>query len=99
MELVLRRLVVLVILAVSSTPAEARQEWTCRRGKIERRITIEAKEYGKAPCKVFYKKPSERKPDKEIGHALRQFAFCEDKAEEVALRLQNMNWECARKDS
>jgi hypothetical protein len=99
MDLMLRRVAVLLVLSLAATPAEAKQEWTCKKGKLERKILVEAKTYGKAPCKVLYKKPTERKPDKEVGHAMRQFPFCEEKAEALALKLQNSGWECARQDS
>ncbi len=90
---------VLTVFSLTSTPAEGGQEWTCVLGKATRKIHIEADRYGHAPCRVIYEKPSEGAFPVEIGRALREFSFCESKAEEVALKLQNSDWECALEDS
>jgi hypothetical protein len=100
--MVLHSLVRLAIVAVacfSSQKANAKQEWTCKRGEVIRKIEIEAEVYGRTPCKVVYLKPSESVPPREIGAAKNAFSFCESKAEEVALKLQNLDWECEREDS
>lgn len=93
------RLAVLTVFLFTSTSADSRQEWTCKKMKLVRKITIEAPEYGKSPCRVVYSKPSEKVEPQEIGAARRDFSFCEKKAEEVALKLQNLDWECEREDS
>lgn len=90
---------VLTVFMLASTPAEGRQEWTCVRGKDIRKIRIEVDNYGRVPCRVIYEKPTEGFVPVEIGRAQRAFSFCEEKAEEVALKLQNSDWECEREDS
>lgn len=93
------RLAILTALLFASTPAESRQEWTCKKMKIVRKITVEAPVPGKPPCRVVYSKPVEKVEPKEVGAAKHDFPFCEKKAEEVALKLQNLDWECEREDS
>lgn len=93
------RLAIVTVALVSPQKANAKQEWTCTRGELVRKIEIEAEVYGQTPCKVIYLKPSEGVAPREIGAAKNTFSFCESKAEEVALKLQNLDWECAREDS
>lgn len=90
---------VLIVFTLASTPAEGKQEWTCVRGMDVRKIRIKAEQYGRVPCRVVYEKPTEGFAPVEIGRAQRVFSFCEEKAEEVALKLQNSDWDCAREDS
>lgn len=89
----------LTMLVLSSSPAEGRQEWTCKKNGLTRKLVIAADPYGTLPCEIVYKKPTEGVPDTVIAKASRDFAFCESKAEEVALKLQNGDWECEREDS
>lgn len=90
---------ILTVLLTASTPAEGKQEWTCRRGSLVRKLIIHAEPYGATPCEIVYQKPTEGVPDTVIARALRDFSYCEEKAEEVALKLQNGDWECEREDS
>lgn len=66
---------------------------------MTRKLLIQAEPYGALPCEILYRKTEEGKPDAIIGKALRDFSFCEAKAEEVALKLQNSDWDCEREDS
>lgn len=93
------RFAVLTVFLLVSTRAEGKQEWTCKRGGIVRKLVIHAEPYGATPCEIVYKKPTEGIPDIVIARALRDFSFCESKAEEVALKLQNGDWDCEREDS
>jgi hypothetical protein len=93
------RLQVAAAIAVVSVPALGGQAWTCKKNELVRKIEIKADVYGKAPCSTVYLKPSEKKPDKEIARAKHDFPLCERKADDLALKLQNASWDCARKDS
>ena len=90
---------ILTVFLTASTPAEGKQEWTCKRGPLVRKLIIHAEPYGALPCEIVYQKPNEGVPETVIARALRDFSFCESKAEQVALKLQNDDWECEREDS
>lgn len=93
------RLAVFTVFFFTSSVADSRQEWTCKKMKLVRKITVEAAADGKSPCRIVYSKPIEKVEPREIGAAKHSFSFCEKKAEEMALKLQNLDWECEREDS
>lgn len=93
------RLAVLTVFMFAATPTHGGQEWTCKKKGLVRQILIQADVYGKPPCKTIYLKPTEKKPERMLARADHDFPLCERKAEELALKLQNMSWECSRKDS
>jgi hypothetical protein len=69
--------------------------WTCEAGGLTRKIVVESSDNARLPCKIVYKKPTEKKPDVVLGGAARDPKFCADKAETIALKLQNKDWFCS----
>jgi hypothetical protein len=85
----------ILALLLPSSSLLAGDIWTCEAGGLTRKIVVESSDNARVPCKIVYKKPSEKKPDVILGGAERDPKFCASKAETIALKLQNRDWSCS----
>jgi hypothetical protein len=87
---------ILLAAAFLSLPARAADgKTTCKKGGVERLVTIAYAEAGKkAPCEVKYKRDAEAE-EKTIYQARAEEGFCEKKAQEFIEKLKGLGFECA----
>jgi len=90
---ILGKTVVLALL-LPFPPLLAGYIWTCEAGGFTRKIVVDASYTARLPCKIVYKKPTEKEPDVVLSDATRDPELCADKAEALALELRSKRWSC-----
>jgi hypothetical protein len=74
-------------------------EYVCRAGKDVRTISVEREVEGQAvPCVVKYAKPAQGVTEFPYN-AKHDQNYCPAKADELAIRLGTLGWQCERQDS
>lgn len=84
--------IVLSSLAWSSVSMAA----TCKKGELERTVTVKVDVEGKkAPCRVEYVKDTRQAADvKALFSAQNDGSYCETKAKEFTEKLVSQGWTC-----
>lgn len=84
--------------AAATTGGEGFQNTVCTQGKNKRVVEITVDDAAKkAPCKVHYKKETEKPGDDQvIYNSANNGKFCEEKAKAFVDKLTGMGWSCAK---
>ena len=84
-----------LVLAMLTLPATATAgSWICEQGNLIREIKVE-REATPAPCSVVYDKSSEGQGTKVLWTAQVDGAYCHEKADGLAVKLQGFGWTCS----
>ena len=81
-------------LMFTATSANAQSSYVCSTQNLDRSIEVVQPDYGKAVCKVLYRKPDEGEPDQFLWRSNQSLAFCEEKAQELVSSLTATGFEC-----
>ena len=83
---------VTVLLAAPSIASA--ESWICEHSNLVREINVEREADGPAPCSVVYNKDSEGQGSTVLWTARNDGAYCEEKANGLAEKLQGYGWAC-----
>lgn len=70
------------------------ESWICENSNLIREINVEHETSAPAPCSVVYNKDSEGLGSSIVWTARTDGAYCEDKANGLAEKLENYGWAC-----
>ena len=88
--------VVALILPVLSI-AQDQQSYQCTFGELTRRVEIFSEPGVAAPCEVHYYKDTEAPGERQVlWQAQNDAAYCESKAQEFIVKLNDMGWDCGQ---
>ena len=94
MQLKLRSMQIIAILALSASINAYADSWNCSNSDLVREVVIEYPQGGSVPCNVVYKKQTEGVEDQVLWSAENQEGYCEDKARELVASLESWGWVC-----
>lgn len=94
MQLKLRSMQIIFILALSASMNAYADSWNCSNSDLVREVVIEYPEGGSVPCNVVYKKQTEGVEDQVLWSAENLEGYCEDKARELVANLESWGWVC-----
>lgn len=86
--------VTMLLLAVPN--AANAESWICEHDNLVREITVKHETDSPAPCSVVYDKGSEGLGSEVLWRASFDGAYCEDKANGLAEKLNGLGWSCTR---
>ncbi len=88
--------VLTVIAAFLLAPGIAHAEsWICEHSNMVREISVERESGDPAPCSVVYNKDSEGQGSTVLWTARTDGAYCEQKADGLAAKLEGYGWSCS----
>ncbi len=77
--------------------AEGPQNYLCTYSDLQRRVEILYETGMTLPCEVHYYKDTEAPGDKQVlWRAMNEANYCEQKAEEFIVKLQDLGWSCGQ---
>ncbi len=77
--------------------AEGPQNYLCTYSDLQRRVEILYETGMTLPCEVHYYKDTEAPGDKQVlWRAMNEASYCEDKAQEFIVKLQDLGWSCGQ---
>ena len=87
--------VVTVIAMLLVAPAVVNAEsWICEQDTLVREITVLSETGASAPCEVVYNKAAEGLGSEILWTARTDGAYCDEKANGLAKKLQSFGWSC-----
>jgi len=91
-----RKILLAVILALLPEVLLA-QDYQCTIGSLQRRVEILYEGAASVPCEVHYYKDTEAQGERQVlWRALNEEGYCERKAQEFIVQLEDMGWSCER---
>ena len=84
-------LTVLMFVPVFSASASS---WICEKGDLMREVLVESEAANTAPCSVVYGKDTENQGSKTLWTAQYDGAYCDEKADGLAEKLEGYGWSC-----
>lgn len=92
---ILKSAVLIVIAMLVAAPAVVNAEsWICEYDTLVREITVASETGASAPCEVVYNKASEGLGSEVLWTATTDGAYCDEKADGLAEKLQGFGWSC-----
>lgn len=80
--------------------AEGPQNYLCTYGDLQRRVEILYETGMTLPCEVHYYKDTEAPGAKQVlWRAMNEASYCEDKAAEFIVKLQDLGWSCGQNEA
>lgn len=68
--------------------------WICEQSNLIREINVERQTANPAPCSVVYNKDTEGKGSSVLWTAQVDGAYCDEKADGLAQKLEGFGWTC-----
>jgi hypothetical protein len=94
MQLKLRSMQIISILAFSVSINAYADSWNCSNSDLVREVIIEYPEGGSVPCNVVYKKQTEGFEDQVLWSAESEEGYCAEKARDLVAKLESWGWVC-----
>ena len=90
----MKKLVLISVALFFSTPLFANQNYVCKHGDQERKISVVYQSEGQqVPCEVTYEKDG---GSESLWRAENTAGYCEEKAEMFVERQRGWGWECSK---
>ena len=87
----------LLVMLPCLSSAEGPQNFLCTYSDLQRRVEILYETGMTLPCEVHYYKDTESPGEKQVlWRAMNEASYCEDKAQEFIVKLQDLGWSCGQ---